>query len=87
MGEGERIELEELTDALRDAAGRDDDPQLTPAENWQQLTYWALGVAGIDVTEEEFERAWRTAWRRAFMGGSYTQDAKAILKAIREGNE
>jgi hypothetical protein len=62
----------------------DDDPHATPEENWQQLTRWALDRAGIEANEAQFERAWRTAWQRAFMGGSYTQDARAILKAIRD---
>ena len=75
----ERVQA--LADGLRNAASTDDDPQATPAENWQQITRYALAHAGITLTYEEFDRAWRAAWKRAFMGGSYTLDARAILAA------
>lgn len=74
-------DVEALAEGLRAAACTDDDPQDSPAEAWQQITRYALAHAGIEMTEEQFDRAWRAAWQRAFMGGNYTLDASAILRA------
>jgi hypothetical protein len=70
-----------LADGLRDAASTDDLPQSTPAEAWQNVTRYAFDRAEIELSSDQFERAWRKAWQRAFMGGNYTLDARAILTA------
>jgi len=77
-------DVEDLADGLRDAAGTDDSLEHTPAEAWQAVTRYAFERAEIDITDEQFERAWRVAWRRASMGGSYTLDARAILRAAHD---
>lgn len=78
-------ELVRLTEGIRAFAHSPSTLMLRAADqDWRDLMRSALDHAEIETTDAQFERAWRTLWRRAFMGGTYTLDAKAILAAIHD---
>jgi hypothetical protein len=54
----------------------------TASLGWHDLTRWSFAEAQIELTDEQFHRAWRCLWQSMFMGGNYyTQDAKRVLAA------
>jgi hypothetical protein len=72
-------DVEKLTAALKTRAG---EPfHGVPSVGWQALTRDAIADAGITLTAEEFDRAWRACWKSSFMGGNFTADARRILDA------
>lgn len=75
-------DVEAMRYGISCAHSTDDAPGSTPAQAWQDFMRTALRRAEIEVTDEEFERAWRCMWQRSFMGGNWTLDAKAVLAAI-----
>jgi hypothetical protein len=52
------------------------------AEGWRDLTRTAFADAGIQLTDEQFTRAWRATRQCAFYGGNFTLDARRILRAV-----
>jgi hypothetical protein len=73
-------DVERLAAALKDEAAVPWDGN--PAEGFREMARHALMQVGLETTDEQFDRAWRTLWQRAFMGGNFTLDAKAMLIAI-----
>lgn len=71
-----------LADALR--RYREAPPSISEATvslGWHDLARWSFAEAGIQLTDEQFTRAWKCLWQSALMGGNYTQDAKRVLAA------
>lgn len=74
-------QVERLAAAIRNHA-REEAPKGTPVEvAWREFARTAFAEAEIELSEEQFHRAWRRLWQSAFMGGNYTQDAKRVLAA------
>jgi hypothetical protein len=53
------------------------------SDGWKRLAQDAFSTAEIELSPEEFERAWRRLWQSAFMGGGYLNDARRVLMAAR----
>jgi hypothetical protein len=81
-------ELTALRDALIDYAKTD-----RIVEDWTpEACRRVFAAAGIALTERQFEAAAKSFRQLPFRGGSYTADAKRLLKAIvttstKENNE
>lgn len=75
-------QVERLADAFR--RYREAPPAISEATvslGWHDLTRWSFAEARIELTDEQFHRAWRCLWQSALMGGNYTLDAKRVLAA------
>lgn len=87
----ESLPIPALREALRDWARKVDKSQTLPAEQQRakdrlDLAY-ALNRQGVDLTHDELDVTYMVIRKRLFMGGNYTLDAKAIVKAILSGDD
>lgn len=71
-----------LAAALRERSGRPQTGDIV--EGWRSLAAEALADAGIELTNDQFDRAWRTLWQSSFMGGNFTLDAERILRSAEQ---
>ncbi|WP_330253091.1 hypothetical protein OG874_00300 [Nocardia sp. NBC_00565] len=76
-------QIQALRDALIAYAKTD-----TVAEDWTpDACRQVFADAGITLTERQLEAAAKTFRQLPFHGGSYTADAKRLLKAIKEASQ
>lgn len=78
-----------VREAVREWAHKVDKSQTLPAEQQRakdrlDLAY-ALNRNGVTINDAELDIAYAVIRRRVFMGGNYTLDARAIVRAIEKG--
>lgn len=74
-------QVKRLAAAIKNHA-RDEAPKGMSVEDaWRDYARTAFAEAEIELTDDQFRRAWRRLWQSAFMGGNYTLDAKRVLAA------